>query len=216
MAGYGSTAIASRWVRSTGVHAALATHGFVAHQDRQGYYPNGFIAAAPGNPTAMQFYRAVAERLRAGKPLSWISLGGEPLTRLLRGGAPFHELPCAAIQPICWSQPERFFRRGGEADLPPADLVLTRDTLVHYDFATALRALANLRRTGASWLLATTFPDRRANRDCALGGWRPLNLTLPPFAFPPPLRLIREECRENGGAYRDKSLDLWRMADLRV
>jgi hypothetical protein len=363
------------------VRAALATHGFVAHRDRQGYYPNGFIAAAPGNPTADLFYRAVAGRLRDGKPLSWISLGGEPLTRLLRSRrAAFQELPCAAIQPICWSRPELFFRRGSEAeharsfmpdaltymlsntqvaafaekhpgadllapdsffsfvmarsqkraveadralaeagsgrtpaevfagyhkaalariddslsgpgsslaetatlrqslpdllktlgvgslldagcgdhrwlgqtdlpvdryigvdvvpdliarnealalpgrkfliadftrdDLPPADLVLTRDTLVHYDFATALRALANLRRTGARWLLATTFPDRQANCDCDLGGWRPLNLTLPPFALPPPLRLIREGCTEQGGAYRDKSLGLWDMEDL--
>lgn len=364
------------------VRAALATHGFVAHRDRQSYYPNGFIAAAPGNPTAELFYRAVAERLRDGKPLSWISLGGEPLTRLLRNRrAAFHELPCAAIQPICWSRPELFFRTGSDAeharsfapdaltymlsntqvaafvkkhpgadllapgsffnfvvarslarpveadaalaeaghgltpaqvfagyheaalrrhddslsgpgsslgqtetlrrelpgllqelgvrilldagcgdhrwlgrtelpidryigvdvvpdliarnealaltgrsflladftrdDLPPAELVLTRDTLVHYDLATALCALANLRRTGARWLLATTFPDRRANPDSDLGGWRPLNLTLQPFGFPPPLRLIREGCTEQGGAYRDKSLGLWRMADLR-
>lgn len=367
------------------VHAALARHGFVAHKDRQGYYPNGFIAAAPGNPTAALFYQAVAERLRGSKPLGWISLGGEPLTQLLRGGrAAFHELPCAAIQPICWSQPERFFRKGNEAehardfapdaltymlsntrvaayaekhpgadllapdsffsfvvarslgrtveagalpalaeaghgrtpaqvfasyhvaglgrgddslsgpgssllqtatlrlqlpnllqelavgtlldagcgdhrwlgrtelpidryigvdivpdliarntalalrdrtflladftqdDLPAADLVLTRDTLVHYDYATALRTLRNLRRTGARWLLATTFPDRRANRDSELGGWRPLNLSLPPFDFPPPLRLVLEGCTENGGAYRDKSLGLWSMADLDV
>ena len=101
-------------------------------------------------------------------------------------------------------------------DLPAADLVFTRDTLVHYDFATALRALANLRRSGARWMVATTFPDRQANRDCALGGWRPLNLTLPPFGFPPPLRLIHEGCTENGGAYADKSLGLWRMEDLPV
>ncbi len=359
------------------VQAALATQGFVAHRDRQGYYPNGFIAAGPGNPTAALFYRAVAERLRRPEPLGWISLGGDPLTRLLKSGAAFHELPCPEIQPICWSRPEAFFRRGSEAehekvfapdaltymlsntqiasyreqhpdadllapdsffsfvlakslggtvdagpalpeagqgetpaqifasfhaaalerrddslsgpgsslaqtaalrqalpglcrelgvgtlldagcgdhrwlgrtelpieryvgvdivpdliarnnalalpgrdflaadftrdDLPSADLVLTRDTLVHYDYATALRALANLRRTGAKWLLATTFPDRRANRDSELGGWRPLNMVLPPFDFPPPLRLIREGCTEQGGAYRDKSLGLWRL-----
>lgn len=371
------------------VHEAIAEHGFVVHKDRQGYYPNGFIAAAPGNPTADSFYSAVAGRLRAGRPLGWISLGGEPLTHLLRGGAgggaPFHELPCEAIQPVCWSRPDLFFRRGGEAeheaafdaeaitymlsntevsvyvqkhpgadllapdsffsfilarsmsraveagcvpalaeagggdtpasvfasyhqaalgrrddslsgpgsslaqtaalrqrlpqllaelgvgtmldagcgdhrwlgqtalpvqsyvgvdivpdliarntalalpgrtfqvadftkdDLPAADLIFTRDTLVHYDLATAQRALANLRRrTGARWLIATTFPDRHANRDCALGGWRPLNMTLPPFAFPPPLQLIHEGCTENGGAYSDKALGLWRMEDLPV
>jgi len=100
--------------------------------------------------------------------------------------------------------------------LPAADLVLTRDSLVHYDFATALKSLANLRRSGARWLLATTFPDRRDNREIELGGWRPLNLTLPPFNLPQPVRIITEGCTENGGAYRDKSLGLWRLDELQV
>jgi hypothetical protein len=42
------------------------------------------------------------------------------------------------------------------------------------------------------------------------GDWRPLNLCAPPFNFPPPLRIIHEPYR----AFTDKSLGLWRVADL--
>jgi hypothetical protein len=41
-----------------------------------------------------------------------------------------------------------------------------------------------------------------------------LNLQLPPFNFPAPLRLIEENCTEDGGKYADKSLGLWRLSDL--
>ena len=35
-----------------------------------------------------------------------------------------------------------------------------------------------------------------------------------PFNFPPPLRLVNENCTEGDGAYGDKCLGLWRLADL--
>jgi GT2 family glycosyltransferase len=89
----------------------LADHDFVAHRDRQGYYPNGFMAARPGSRIAAELYRRVCERLRAGRPIGWIALGGEILTAILRTSPePWHELPCERIQPICWSDPGAFFR----------------------------------------------------------------------------------------------------------
>ena len=48
--------------------------------------------------------------------------------------------------------------------LPQADLVLCRDCLVHLPFAEGLEALSNIRRSGATWLLATTFPAREVER----------------------------------------------------
>ncbi len=100
--------------------------------------------------------------------------------------------------------------------LPVADVVLCRDCLVHLSFQEAVSALTSIRASGATYLLATTFPDRRANYDKHTGGWRPLNLCLPPFNLPTPLRLVNEGCRVAGGAYADKSLGLWRLADLDV
>jgi hypothetical protein len=63
-------------------------------------------------------------------------------------------------------------------------------------------------------LLTTTFPDRGASQSIETGQWQPLNLEKPPFNFPPPLRVIREMSSEYGGAFQDKSLGLWRIADL--
>lgn len=101
-----------------------------------------------------------------------------------------------------------------EEAAPAADCVLSRDFLVHLSFDEAHRALSNLRRSGARYLLATTFPGRRRNADTAGGEWRPLNLELPPFRFPPPDALINEGCTEAGGSFRDKSLGLWRLQEL--
>jgi hypothetical protein len=94
------------------------------------------------------------------------------------------------------------------------DLVLCRDCLVHLPFAEALAALRNFRRSGAQFLLTTTFDERSKNHDIAPGEWRPLNLRLPPFNFPAPLSAIDERSTENGGIYSDKRLALWKFDDL--
>ncbi|MBS1827272.1 MAG: class I SAM-dependent methyltransferase [Acidobacteria bacterium] len=98
--------------------------------------------------------------------------------------------------------------------LPPADLVLCRDCLVHLSFANIRRALANIKRSGSRYLLMTHFPDVDANTDIADGNWRPLKFQLPPFQLPPPQHIIVENCPEAGGAYSDKSLALWPIAEL--
>ena len=98
--------------------------------------------------------------------------------------------------------------------LPDADLLLCRDCLVHLSFDDIFRALANIRRSGIPYLLATTFPDCERNEDVVTGDWRVLNLELPPFNFPPPQRLLNEHCTEGDGAFRDKSLGLWSAEEV--
>lgn len=104
-------------------------------------------------------------------------------------------------------------------ELPKADVLLCRDCLVHLTDAEVRTALANIRRSGIAYLLTTTFPAQPANRDLestrgSKPKWRPLNLQLPPYNFPAPLELINEHCTEKNGRYPDKSLGLWRVADL--
>ncbi|QIZ33506.1 class I SAM-dependent methyltransferase [Saccharopolyspora sp. ASAGF58] len=98
--------------------------------------------------------------------------------------------------------------------LPTADLVLCRDCLVHLAFEQIWAALRNIRASGATYLLITTFPELRVNVDVETGDWRPLNFQLAPFGFPAPAELITEGCREGAGRYADKALGLWEVAAL--
>jgi hypothetical protein len=99
--------------------------------------------------------------------------------------------------------------------LPAVDLVFCRDCLVHLSFADIQAALENVAASDASYLLTTTFLDHEENRDISTGDWRPLNLCKPPFNLPAPLEVLSEACSQHNGRYRDKSLGLWRVADVR-
>lgn len=99
-------------------------------------------------------------------------------------------------------------------ELPYCDLILCRDCLVHLSFANVHKVLQNFRRSGARFLLTTTFHEHDVNTDIVDGDWRLLNLEREPFCFPKPILMIDEECDEIDGAYRDKSLALWEIALL--
>lgn len=101
-----------------------------------------------------------------------------------------------------------------ENELPEGDVILCRDCLVHLSYTNIQRALENIKRSRAIFLLTTTFVNLDRNHDIEDGDWRPLNFQLPPFSFPAPDRVIVELCTEAEGAYADKSLSLWRVADL--
>jgi len=98
--------------------------------------------------------------------------------------------------------------------LPLADLVLCRDCLIHLSNADALAALRNVRRSGARYLLATTYSARPTNPDIVIGDWRPINLQAPPFELPRPLELISEEWDWADGYHADKCLGLWDTSAL--
>jgi hypothetical protein len=100
--------------------------------------------------------------------------------------------------------------------LPAAEAILCRDLLPHLSYAEIATALRNFKRSGATWLITTTFTGPRCNHDTTGGQWRTLSLHLPPFNFPPPLLAITEKCSEGGGAYDDKSLAVWRLMDLPI
>ncbi len=99
--------------------------------------------------------------------------------------------------------------------LPPADLLLCRDCLVHLSYGDIRRALRNLVRSGIPFLLTTTFPGADANEEIVTGDWRVLDLEAAPFHLPPPSRILNEGCTEGGGAFADKSLALWPVERLR-
>jgi hypothetical protein len=104
-----------------------------------------------------------------------------------------------------------------DGPLPRADLIFCRDCLVHLSFSQVKKALRNFQRSGARYLLTTTFTGRDHNVDLVGKDiWRTLNLERPPFNLPKPTRLINELCTEGSGAYADKCLGLWSLQDLRL
>ena len=94
--------------------------------------------------------------------------------------------------------------------VPKVDLVLCRDCLVHLSLRDAAQALRNIVASGSRYLLSTTFASQETNTDIIIG-WRRLDLQLPPFSLPEPLKLFDEESSEQS----DKRLGLWDLHAIR-
>lgn len=92
--------------------------------------------------------------------------------------------------------------------LPKCDLVICRDCLVHLPYADVMRAMENICKSGAKYVLTTTFP-LHGNGPVELGGWFPINLQAEPFELIPPMLLVNEGCEEP--YYWDKCMGLWRI-----
>jgi hypothetical protein len=76
------------------------------------------------------------------------------------------------------------------------------------------KARANIQTSNLRWLIATTFTEHQQNQDAMDGDWRPLNMEAAPFGLPQAFAILNEGCSEADGAYADKSLGVWRVADL--
>jgi hypothetical protein len=96
---------------------------------------------------------------------------------------------------------------------PKVDLIFCREVTIHLPTKNVKQALEAFRRSGSTYLMITHHTDVTENFDIPIGGWRPINFTLPPFSFPEPLRVIHEEA---GVDREDKSMALWRCSDLPV
>jgi len=92
-----------------------------------------------------------------------------------------------------------------EDKLPPVEAVLCRAVLFHLSNAHISLFLQNLKRSGIKYLLATTHPHVTENVEMADGGWRRVNLCLPPFGLPEPLFC------EPDGPGDDGYLAVWRL-----
>jgi len=101
-----------------------------------------------------------------------------------------------------------------EDKLPDADVILCRDCLVHLPNIDVMNALLNIKRSGAKYLLTTTFDARKENADILAGQWRPINLQAAPFNLAPPTDFIDERCLEEDGQFNDKKLALWEISKL--
>lgn len=98
--------------------------------------------------------------------------------------------------------------------LPAVDLILCRDLLIHLSNDDVLAALRSFARSGSRLLLTSHFADRTDNPDIASGDFRPIHLCRAPFHLPAPLRVLPEDSELAGGAFSDRAMALWRLADV--
>lgn len=96
-------------------------------------------------------------------------------------------------------------------DLPRADLVFVRDCFIHLPNAMVRKAIANVKRSGARYLLTTQFLADVSNGDIEIGGYRPVDLCKAPFSLPAPLTLLDDF---DGVHHNGKHMALWNCEDL--
>jgi len=94
--------------------------------------------------------------------------------------------------------------------LPAADAILCRDCLPHLPTSDKRRALHNMQRSGAGYLLTSHYTSCTVNEDIPMGKFQRVNFERAPFCFPPPLVVLED----SDGRYADKTLALWRIVDL--
>jgi hypothetical protein len=93
--------------------------------------------------------------------------------------------------------------------LPPVDTVLCREVIFHLSFRDIRRLVENVRRSGASFLIATTDNSIRFNADVPSGDFRNLNLARRPFSFPQPAYAIPDD-----GVAPQRFLAAWKISTL--
>jgi len=67
--------------------------------------------------------------------------------------------------------------------LPEADLWLCRDCFIHFSNKDIFNTLINYLNADITYLLTTTYPNTRKNKDIHTGDFHPINLEFPPFNF---------------------------------
>ncbi len=100
------------------------------------------------------------------------------------------------------------------SELPKVDLVFVRDCLPHLSYANIAAAISNIKRSGAKYLLTTSFPSTLWNYNINNGEFRPINLQGSPFGFPKQRQRVLEDHGDEKLDYPDKSMMLWEVATL--
>jgi len=95
--------------------------------------------------------------------------------------------------------------------LPAADAILCREMLFHLSFEDIGRVIANVKCSGARFLVATNDEGLSLNADILSGDFRLLNLKKAPFFFPEPLTAMPDN-----RVSPDRTLSVWDVSSLPV
>ena len=104
-----------------------------------------------------------------------------------------------------------------EDPLLNVDVIMCRDVLAHLSYEDIHQVLRNFKKSGAKYLLASSFSMIRDNNlEMVSGNFRSVNLRLEPFQFPEPLISVSEFSSEEKMVQYGKRICLWRIADLPI
>ena len=92
----------------------------------------------------------------------------------------------------------------------PCDLLFVRDCLFHLSYSDIWKIINNIKKSNTKYILTTNFLNRQ-NNDIKMGDWRPLCLQEPPFNFPKPIEIIKEDEKS---FFADKHMGLWLIKSL--
>jgi len=100
-------------------------------------------------------------------------------------------------------------------ELPYADLILCRDCLQHLSFEDIKAAINNFKRSGAKYLLATTYVNLHENiHDIQSGCFHLVNLMKKPFNFPEPIFSFDELSAEPEMIRWRKRMCVWNLSEI--
>ena len=94
--------------------------------------------------------------------------------------------------------------------LPRVDLILCRDLFRHLSFEDIRTSIMNVRKSASTYLLATSCATTTEHCDIQTGKDRSVNLLIPPFNLPRPLRTVDDSNVDNSS----KRLLLFSVIDL--
>jgi len=94
--------------------------------------------------------------------------------------------------------------------LPPAEMLLCRDCMIHLPTELTARALANICQSQIRYAVMTTYPGG-TNREISLGDFYDINLRTAPFNLPAPTESLKDWVPP----FAERVLGVWSVAELR-
>ena len=90
--------------------------------------------------------------------------------------------------------------------LPEGDAVLCREVIFHLSFDDGINLLANLKRSNAKYLMATSNQRVEKNVDIRTGNFREINMSKPPYNLGRPIESIKDD-----GVTAGRCLLVWQL-----
>jgi len=99
--------------------------------------------------------------------------------------------------------------------LPKCDLVITRDLFIHLSNKKIMSAIKNIANSECKYWIVSIASQLGKNTNIPTGGCRTVNLCLPPYGLPPPIRYLQDGSEKNSSLLATRSMALWEVKQLR-